>query len=121
VNEVYKQAIVVRTDLKMGKGKIATQVAHASLGAYRTAKSKRRYKNIVGFWEGVNEKKVVLKVGSLRRLKSLHDKAKRMRLPAVLIRDAGHTQVKPGTITCIGIGPAEEKRIDEITKDLKLL
>lgn len=118
---MYKQAIVVRTDLKMGKGKIATQVAHASLGAYRTAKSKKSYRDIVRFWEGVSEKKVVLKVSDLKKLKSLYSKAKGMKIPCVMIRDAGHTQLKPGTITALGIGPAEENKIDKITKDLKLL
>lgn len=118
---MYKQAIVVRTDLKMGKGKIATQAAHASLGAYRAAKSKRRCRDAVRFWEGVNEKKVVLKVSGLRKLKALHTKAKGMKLPVVMIRDAGRTQLKPGTITALGIGPAEEGKIDRITKDLKLL
>lgn len=118
---MYKQAIIVRTDLKMGKGKIATQVAHASLGAYRIAKSKKRHRDAVKVWEGVSEKKVVLKVGNLRKLKSLHSKAKALKIPCMLIRDAGHTQLKPGTITALGVGPAEEGRIDRITKDLKLL
>jgi PTH2 family peptidyl-tRNA hydrolase len=38
-----------------------------------------------------------------------------------LITDAGSTQIAPGTKTCLGVGPAEEKEIDKITKDLKLL
>ena len=30
-----KQAIVMRTDLKMGKGKIAAQCCHGSIGSYK--------------------------------------------------------------------------------------
>ena len=63
----------------------------------------------------------MLKVKSLKELKLLYRKAKRLKLPCALIRDAGLTQVKPGTITCLGIGPAEDKKIDKITGKLKLL
>ena len=34
-DEIMKQVMVVRTDLKMGKGKIAAQCCHACLGAYK--------------------------------------------------------------------------------------
>ena len=37
------------------------------------------------------------------------------------VTDAGHTQIAPGTTTCISIGPAPEEKIDKITGDLKLL
>ena len=36
-------------------------------------------------------------------------------LPTALIRDAGHTVVAPGTITCLGIGPAQVSAIDAVT------
>lgn len=106
----------MRKDLKWGKGKLATQVAHASVGSVM-----RTDRRIVRKWERSGGKKVVLKVGSLRKLKLLHLKTKRYRLPCFLVRDAGRTQLRPGTITCLGIGPDDEKKIDKITKDLKLL
>jgi hypothetical protein len=34
-NEPLKLVMIVRTDLKMGKGKIAAQCCHAAVGAYR--------------------------------------------------------------------------------------
>ena len=37
------------------------------------------------------------------------------------VTEAGHTQIAPGTTTCISIGAAPENLIDKITGELKLL
>jgi len=111
-----KQAILVRTDLKMGKGKIASQVAHASLEAYKKA-NKRKIKK----WEKEGCKKIVLKVSSLEELLKFKKMADELKIPNAMIRDAGLTQVKKGEITALAIGPEEEEKIDKITKNLKLL
>ena len=113
---MYKQVIVVRKDLKIGKGKLAVHVAHASLEAYELVNKKVKEK-----WKKEGAKKVVLKVKNLEKLLEVYEKAKRENLPVVLIRDAGKTQLKEGVITCIAIGPAEETKIDKITGKLKLL
>jgi len=114
-----KQAIVVRNDLKMGKGKLAAQVAHASLSAAEAAQQKRPawYED----WKGEGQAKIVLKVDSEDVLRELLRKAKSAGLPASLIEDRGLTQLEPGTVTCLGIGPAPEPAIDAITGKLKLL
>ncbi len=113
-----KQVIVIRDDLDMGKGKIAAQVSHASLSAFRKAELADKF--AARKWEAEGQKKVVLKVGSGEELLSLYERMKR-EMPCSLIRDAGHTQIEPGTITCFGAGPAEESKIDRYTKELKLL
>ncbi len=113
---MYKQVIVVRKDLGMDKGKIASQVAHASLEAY-----KKTDENIRKLWEEEGSKKVVLKVESLRNLMDIKEKVKKEGIPYAVIRDAGRTQVRSGEVTTLGIGPAEEEKIDRITKNLKLL
>lgn len=107
---------MVRTDLKLGKGKLAAQVAHASLESYLRASQKDQKA-----WLEENQKKVVLKVKSEHDLVILFDKAKRAGLPATLIEDAGLTQIPPGTKTAVGIGPAEAEKIDVITGSLSLL
>ena len=38
-----------------------------------------------------------------------------------LIKDAGHTVVEPGTITCLGAGPDLEEKIDKVTGKLKMV
>lgn len=111
-----KQVIVMRTDLKMGKGKIAAQACHASLNSYKKA-SKRSIKQ----WESFGQKKVVLKVSSEQELLQLYHIIKENGLPCSLIRDAGHTQIDPSTVTCLGVGPAIDSEVDKLTGHLKLL
>ncbi len=108
--------IVIRKDLEMGKGKMIAQACHAAIEAYKKAN-----KEIVKKWEKEGAKKVVLKVDSLKELKEIYKKAIEKNLNVVLIRDAGKTQLKKGTITCIAIGPDKEEKIDLITGNLKLL
>jgi PTH2 family peptidyl-tRNA hydrolase len=112
-----KQAIIVRSDLKMGKGKLAAQAAHASLQGYKLALAKN--KRLVEQWEAEGQKKIVLKVASESELLALKERARG--LPCALIRDAGFTQIEPGTVTCLVIGPAEDEKVDAVTKNLKLL
>jgi len=111
-----KQAIVVRTDLKMGKGKLASQCAHASLAAF--IKAGDLEKNL---WIEYGMKKIVLKVKSEKELLNLYKKARKENISCELIRDMGLTQVEEGTITALGIGPADDDKIDKITGKLKLL
>ena len=112
----YKQVIVLRKDLKLGFGKAVSQACHASLGSMK--KCDRR---IIKKWENEGAKKVILKINSLKSLNGIRKKVVSAKLPQFVVRDAGLTQIKKGTITCIGIGPAEKNKIDKITKNLKLL
>lgn len=110
-----KQAIVARTDLGMGRGKLAAQVAHASLSAYEETPEKDRTA-----WKGGGQKKVVLKVDGERALFDLAEVARREGLPHAVVRDAGHTQLDPNTVTTLAVGPASEAAVDAVTGDLSL-
>jgi PTH2 family peptidyl-tRNA hydrolase len=113
---MYKQVILVRQDLKMPKGKMAVQVAHASVEAvFNTSKK------TVEAWAKQGMKKVALKVRDDRELMHYFEKAKKSKIPTGLIKDAGRTFLLPGTITCLGIGPAEEDKIDTVTGKLKMI
>lgn len=111
-----KQALIVRTDLGMGKGKMAAQAAHGSVMAYLKADPEARAE-----WVETGMKKIVLKTDSEIKLVSIFHKAKKLGLPAALVQDAGHTQIDPGSKTVVGIGPAEESELDKVTGELKLL
>lgn len=114
-----KQAIVVRTDLEMGKGKIAAQASHASLSAY--LETKRTNPKDAEKWLEEGMKKVVLKVAGEKELYLYFQQAKDMGLPVAIIQDAGHTQVESGSTTCFAIGPAAANDIDKVVGKLKLL
>lgn len=111
-----KQVILVRDDLKLTKGKMAAQVSHASVAA--TLKSD---KDDVKKWAAEGMKKVVLKVKDKAELYAYKQKAEDAGLVVALITDAGHTQLEPGTVTCLGIGPDKEDKMNKVTGDLKLI
>ncbi len=115
VEEGMKQAIVARTDISMGTGKLAAQVAHASLSAYEKADTQLRDQ-----WKRGGQKKVVLKGDSERTLHELAAIADQEGIPNAIVRDAGHTQLEPGTVTTLAIGPASDERVDRVTGELSL-
>jgi PTH2 family peptidyl-tRNA hydrolase len=115
----YKQVILIRTDLKMGVGKKCAQSCHASVSASDLVrmKSKVTWKQ----WKNSGQKKVVLKIDNIDIIKDIIIQLEKEKIDYFLVKDAGLTQLTPGTITALGIGPARSSQIDEITGDLKLL
>lgn len=113
---MYKQVILARMDLKLPKGKLAVQAAHAAVMAVLKTDKKK-----VSEWEKEGMKKVVLKVKDLNELRKYLQVANNNGLNTALITDAGRTVVEPGTVTCLGIGPDLEEKIDKVTGELKIL
>ena len=111
-----KQVIVVNEALDLPRGKLAAQVAHAALAAFIEADAQARHS-----WLADGMPKVVLRVEDEDALLRLEAQALQLGLPTAPIRDAGHTVVEAGTLTCVGIGPAEDSAIDSVTGTLKLV
>lgn len=111
-----KLAIVVRKDLDMSCGKIAGQVGHASVMAYRYG-----FDPAMDIWYNEGQKKIVLKVPDLSTLIQVKETALFNKLQVHEVVDFGLTQIAPNTLTCIAIGPDADEKIDNITKGLKLL
>jgi len=115
----YKQVILIRTDLKMGTGKKCAQSCHASISSADLVRI--RNKEVWKKWKNAGQKKVILRVSGMEELKEIVLKLEKNNIPYFLIRDAGLTQLAPGTTTALGIGPAVSESLDKITGDLKLL
>ena len=133
----YKMVIAVRQDLKLSKGKMSAQVAHACAGCvlgYLNLNSfcfisTSLHKNFqeckiderVIKWFQEGQKKVVVKVSGLDDIMVLEKEAIHSGLINVVIEDFGLTKIPEGTITCIGIGPDTNEKIDDITGNLRLM
>ncbi len=115
----YKLVIAVRSDLDLSRGKLAVQVAHAAVMAALEAKA--RHRKWFAEWTAEGQKKVVVKGGSLPELRALRAKARSMHLPTALVEDAGFTELPPGTVTCVGIGPGPNAIVDQVTGHLPLM
>jgi peptidyl-tRNA hydrolase, PTH2 family len=111
-----KQVILVRADLKLPKGKMSAQAAHAAVEAVI-----RSDKDDVKKWRNSGMAKIVLKVADKGELYKYNQQAKDAGLITAMITDAGRTVVEPGTVTCCAIGPDDEEKIDEITGKLKIV
>ncbi len=113
---MYKQVILVRMDLKLPKGKLASQCSHASVEALL-----KSHKDDINAWKKEGMKKVVLKVKDLDEMLKYKKEAEDNNLVVGLITDMGKTVVEPGTVTCLGIGPDKEEKINKVSGKLKML
>lgn len=112
-------ALIARTDLKLSKGKLVAQAAHAAVAAALTAK--KGNPRLMEKWLATGARKITLEVSTLAELKRIYGEARAAGLVAEMITDAGHTEIAPGTITVVAIGPAPRRSVDAITSSLSLL
>ena len=114
----YKLVIVVRDDLDLSPGKLAAQTAHAAVMAALEAKAKSR--KWFSSWIREGQKKVVVRAEDLGELKELEARARQLKLVTAVVSDAGMTELPPGTVTCLGVGPGPNNIVDQVTGHLKL-
>lgn len=131
-----KQIIVVRKDLNMPVGKVASQVAHASMKAIFSCADcdmeDSKYETIAEYtfrmtirsplfkWLDGIFTKIVVGCENEKELLEIYNAAEEKSIICSLIEDSGRTVFKGPTITCAAIGPAENHIIDELTGHLKL-
>ena len=110
--EDLKLVLVVRQDLKMGKGKAAAQCCHATLAAYKRAR--RKCPDRLKVWEATGQPKITVKCDSEEELMLLMVKARSLDLVSYVVADAGRTQIAPGSHTVLAVGPAPGQLVDQV-------
>lgn len=114
-----KLVCVVNQSLKMGKGKVAAQVGHASVQAFLNAGVS--HPSQVEAWLASGQKKICLKTPNADDFEMFRNEAKRRGIPTHVVHDAGHTQIPSGSATVLALGPYDETVLNELTGHLKLL
>lgn len=115
----YKLVIVIRGDLKISTGKLIAQACHAAVEASEDAKKINH--TAWRKWHDEGAKKVAVVAEDIKELGELAEKAKKLDIVNVMIQDRGLTEVAPGTVTVLGIGPDRSDKVDKVTGDLPLL
>lgn len=111
-----KMVLVVRTDLNMSTGKTVAQTGHA-IAELMIGDKPECFRD----WVNSGMKKVCLQVASEEELLAIAERCENRKVDYTLIKDAGLTELPPGTITVLGVGPASEQQMKKITGSLKLL
>lgn len=119
-----KMTLVVRQNLKMGKGKAAAQCSHATLALYKkmTNPNSSSYNpEMIQRWEILNgQAKITLQVPDAEEMDMLFAQAISLGVNCYIVHDAGRTQIPSGSATVLGLGPAPKAVLDQITGHLKL-
>jgi len=132
VNELdeVRQIIVIRKDLKMRKGKMVAQGAHASMKPILdqlysdegTLNFKMDKNNPIYNWINGSFVKIVVGVNSLEELEELESEASKSNILVSKITDEGRTTFNNNiTVTALAIGPEWKSKLEPITGNLKLL
>ena len=116
----YKMVLVLRGELRLTPGKAAVQAAHAAVLLLDEASGARAHE-LVKAWKAEGARKIAVLAPTLEDLRELERAARARGLATVLVQDAGFTEVAPGTVTCLGIGPGRASDIDAVTGHLSLL
>jgi len=111
--------LVTRSDLKLSKGKLAAQVGHAVMEC--TLRAKKESPRTLDRYRREGARKIVCKVPDEDSLRKTLNYAKKAGLISYLVKDAGHTEIPPGTVTVVGIGPGPRSDIDKLTKHFSLV
>ena len=146
--ELYKLSSKTgeKKSVKMSPGKAAAQCSHATLGAYR--RGMRLCPRAVRDWLRIGQMKITVKCPTLEEMLQLEVSCAAaglntcVRLPLhppmcnagwctrvvlvhtrrscrYLIRDAGHTEIEPGSRTVLAVGPAPASAMNPLTRHLK--
>lgn len=130
MNNDVRQVIIVSSSAKMPKGKLAAQVAHASLNSFLsstevTIDDDFNFKLSSDAHEWMtngSHTKICVKCDSEDEMLDIYERLMNDGIPCAKIIDSGRTVFNGvSTLTAIGVGPAPKAIVDQYTSHLKLL
>ena len=117
-----KQVFIINSDLKMGKGKIAVQVAHGEVFYMELAfdEGNLRPENYNSWRNDDDElmKKVVLKATE-DQIHEIVGELCFQKIWCSVVHDRGLTQVPEDSLTCLVVEPLPEEQCDKLFENLK--
>lgn len=118
-DEPCKLVLCVNTSLSMGKGKMAAQCGHATLGAFLC--TQKYCQSVMPLWYEFGQAKIAVKLPSEEEMDRVCQLAKEKGLVTYIIHDEGRTQIAAGSRTVLAIGPAPVSMFVGVSDHLKLL
>merc|ERR1712154_249321 len=115
--EHTKLILCARRDLGMGKGKLAAQCSHATLGVVKRVENEND-ELLLKIWRNYGQPKIVTKIESLSEMKQIKAKAQKAGVPTYSVCDAGRTQIPSGSYTVLAVGPAPDSVLEPLTSHL---
>lgn len=115
----YKMVLVLRAELRLTPGKAAVQAAHAAV-MLADPDERGHDRNALHAWRAQGARKIAVLAPDLDRMRELERAARARGLATAWVEDAGYTEVAPGTVTCLGIGPGRNAEVDAVTGSLDL-
>ena len=118
----YKQFVIVPKKPRMSKGKIASQVAHATFMALEKQRKQgtkcvtdKDGKKTIGAlrikaWKENGMCVIVLECESQIELMNFAKYCEQWKIPGHLYVDEGVTEIPPGTVTCFATGVVPEEK-----------
>lgn len=131
-----KQYIIIREDLGMSPGKLASQASHSSMKVFfdkfeetEVECDNGEFKKAFLFTSTLEEElwikglftKIVKKVKNESQLLKAYEKAKELGLNCSLIKDVGLTELQGENHTAVAIGPNYVDKCEPIVKKLRNL
>ena len=110
-------AFLCRVDLQLSPGKLAVQCAHAAVASLQQAK--KTHSRMVQRWQEASSRKVCLAVEDENETEHFLQLVQEASLPFAMIGDAGLTEVAPGTVTVLGVGPGPKHTMDSLFRSLR--
>ncbi|OVA20250.1 Peptidyl-tRNA hydrolase [Macleaya cordata] len=121
-DDELKMVLVVRQDLKMGAGKIASQCARKIIHFFDSSNLYHcSQRNLLRQWEQCGQPKIVVSCKNQQEMNRLKETAESIGLPTFVVADAGRTQVLAGSKTVLAVGPGRKASVDSVTGKLRLL